>query len=353
MAGKMKNRLNVGIIGLGKMGHIRAKAISSHPKLDLSAVCDVIESKSNDFPKCKFFQDYNELLKQGVDAVFVCTPNRYAPEVAVAALERGIHVFCEKPAGRNLDDVIRMQKAEKTNPGIKLKFGFNHRYHEAVREAKSVVDSGRLGRIMWIRGTYGKAGGPSYDKEWRGKPEVSGGGILIDQGVHMVDLVRMFCGDFEDIHSFITCSYWQIDVEDNAFVIMRNAAGQIAMIHSSATQWQHRFLMDIYLEKGYLTIHGILSSTRTYEPETLKMAVCLYDNDGYPLPNPQETLTLYEEDRSWYLEVDDFALCILKDKPVDVGSSQDAYKVMELIQRIYQADKDWVRYLHKRGGHVK
>ena len=349
----IKNRLNVGIVGLGKMGHIRADAIREHPKLDLFAVCDVIESKSNDFPECELFHDYNDLLKQDIAAVFVCTPNRYIPEIAVAALEKGIHVFCEKPPGRNLDDVIMMQEAEKANPGIKLKFGFNHRYHEAVQEAKSIVDSGRLGRIMWIRGIYGKGGGSFNDKDWRSKLEISGGGILIDQGIHILDLVRMFCEDFTDIHSFITRSYWQVEVEDNAFIVMKNTSGQIAMIHSSATQWQHRFLMEIYLEKGYLTIDGILSSTRTYEPETLKIARCLYDHDGYPLPNPQETLTLCDEDKSWYLEVDEFVRCILEDKPVDIGSSQDAYKVMELVQKIYRADKEWVRYLNKRGGPIK
>lgn len=349
----MKNRLNVGIVGLGKMGYVRADVIGKHPKLDLLAVCDVIESKSNDFPESEFFHDYNDLLKQDIAAVFVCTPNRYIPDITVNALGRGIHVFCEKPSGRNLDDIIRMREAEKANPGIKLKFGFNHRYHEAVREAKSIVDSGRLGKIMWVRGIYGKAGGPPYDKNWRNKFEMSGGGILIDQGIHILDLVRMFCGDFTDIHSFITRSYWQIEVEDNAFVIMRNTLGQVATIHSSATQWQHRFLMEIYLEKGYLTIDGILSSTRTYEPETLRVARCLCDHNGCPLPNPQETLTLYEKDKSWYLEADDFARCIVEDKLVDVGSSQDAYKVMELVQRIYQADKDWVRYLNRRGGSIK
>ena len=337
----MGNGLNVGIVGLGKMGRIRADVIIKQPKLNLIAVCDVIESKGREFPGCRFSNDYHDLVKQDIDAVFVCTPNRYIPEIVTSALERGIHVFCEKPPGRNLDDVIVMQEAERANPGTKLKFGFNHRYHEAVREAKSIVDSGRLGKIMWIRGIYGKAGGPLYDKNWRNYGEMSGGGILIDQGIHMLDLIRMFCGDFDIIHSLMSHSYWQIEVEDNAFAIMKNASGQIAMLHSSATQWQHQFLMEIYLERGYLTIDGILTSSRTYEPETLKVARCLHDQDGYPLPNPQETLTLYSEEKSWYLEIDDFVQCILEDKPVEIGSSQDAYKSMELVQKIYTADKDW------------
>ncbi len=336
----MGSKLNVGIVGLGKMGHIRADVIRKQPKLNLTAVCDVIRSKGEDFPECDFFSDYNDLVKKDVDAIFVCTPNRYTPEIAVRALQRGIHVFCEKPPGRNLDDIMAMQEAERARPGTKLKFGFNHRYHESIREVKSIVDSGRMGRLLWIRGIYGKAGGPFYDKDWRSDPEISGGGILIDQGIHMLDLILLFSGDFNDIHSFITRHYWQAEAEDNAFVIMKNTSGQVAMVHSSATQWKHQFLMEIYLEKGYLCIDGILSSSGTYEPETLKVARCLYDSNGYPLPNPQETLTIYEEDKSWYLEVDDFVRCILEDKPVELGSSQDAYKVMELIQKIYRADKD-------------
>ncbi len=347
----MNRKLKVGIIGLGKMGRVRAEVINEHAELDLVFLCDVTES-ADEFPQCGFFGDYNDLLEEGPDAIFVCTSNRYIPEIAVSALQKGIHVFCEKPPGRNLDDINMMREAEKANPGMKLKFGFNHRYHEAVQETKSIVDSGRLGRLMWIRGIYGKAGGPQYDKNWRNKRELSGGGVLIDQGIHMLDLVRMFCEDFTHISSFIIQSYWQIEVEDNAFVIMKNQSGQVATVHSSATQWQHRFLLEIYLEKGYLTIDGILSSTGTYEPETLKIARCLYDPDGYPLPNPQETLTIYEGDKSWYLEVDEFVRCILEDKPVEVGSSHDAYKVMELVQRIYNADEAWVRYLSERGGPV-
>ena len=239
----MKNRLNTGIVGLGKMGHIRADVIRNHPKLNLFAACDVVETKGKDFPETEFFRNYNDLLKQDIDAVFVCTPNRYIPEIVVAALEKGIHVFCEKPPGRNLDDVIMMREAEMANLGTKLKFGFNHRYHQAVQEAKSIVDSGRLGRIMWIRGIYGKAGGPLHDTNWRNQPEISGGGILIDQGIHMLDLVRVFCEDFTDIHSFITHSYWNVGVEDNAFVIMKNTAGQLAMVNSSAKHWRHQFLM--------------------------------------------------------------------------------------------------------------
>ena len=234
-----------------------------------------------------------------------------------------------------------MLAAEANNPGVKLKFGFNHRYHQAVLDAKSIIDRGRMGKIMWIRGVYGKGGGRRYDRSWRNKKEISGGGILIDQGIHMVDLFRFFCGEFDEANAFIAQSYWPVEVEDNAFALLRNRQGQVAMLHSSATQWRYNFLLDIYLEKGYITISGILSSTKNYAPETLKIAKCVYDTEGYPLPNPEETVTYYDEDRSWMVELEEFINCILEDRPVRVGSCLDACKTMDLIEKIYSSDKTW------------
>ena len=201
----------------------------------------------------------------------------------------------EKPPGRNKEDVEMMLKAQSDNPDTKLKFGFNHRYHSAILDAKALVDKGRLGQVMWLRGIYGKGGGPSYDQNWRNQKDASGGGILIDQGIHMVDLFRLFCGDFNDVKSFIGKAYWPVEVEDNAFVMMRNNKGQVGMLHSSATQWRYKFLLDIYLEKGYITVSGILSSTRNYGTETLKIARCVYDEKGYPLPNPEESITYFAQ----------------------------------------------------------
>ncbi|MDO8489311.1 MAG: Gfo/Idh/MocA family oxidoreductase, partial [Candidatus Omnitrophota bacterium] len=215
-------------------------------------------------------------------------------------------------------------------------FGFNHRYHEAVLEAKSIVGSGRLGQVMWMRGVYGKAGGPHYDKNWRNNKDLSGGGILIDQGIHMLDLFRYFSGEFEEVKSFISHSFWkQVNVEDNAFALLRNRDGLIAMLHSSATQWRHKFLLEIYLTKGYLEIDGILSSTKSYGRETLKVACCLKEQDGYPLLNPQESVNYYDDDKSWFEEVDEFVDCILRDTAVISGNVDDVVRTMGLVQRIY------------------
>lgn len=250
-------------------------------------------------------------------------------------------MFCEKPPGRNKEDVLKMLEAQENNPGIKLKFGFNHRYHQAVLDAQAIVAKGRLGKVLWMRGVYGKGGGPRYDRNWRNNKDIAGGGILVDQGIHMVDLFRLFCGEFNDVKSFIGQSYWPGELEDNAFVLLRNEEGQVGALHSSATQWQYKFLLEIYLEKGYITIQGILSSTKNYGMETLKIARCVYDEEGYPLPNPEETISYYEEDLSGERELEEFITCIEKNEPIKVGSCQEAYKTMALIERIYQADHKW------------
>lgn len=337
----VERKLKVGIVGYGKMGKIRADSVRARKDMEIAAVCDTV---SKEFPeKIPFFNEYQKILDCKPDIVFVCTVNKYLPEIVCFFLRAGVHVFCEKPPGRTKEDVKLMLEEERKNPGIKLKFGFNHRYHQAVLDAKALVDKGRLGKILWMRGVYGKGGGPRYDRDWRNNKDIAGGGILIDQGIHMVDLFRLFCGEFNDVKSFIGRSYWPGEVEDNAFVLLRNDQGQVGALHSSATQWHYKFLLEIFLERGYVTIQGILSSTKNYGAETLKIARCVYDEEGYPLPNPEETISYYEEDHSWMSELEEFVTCIEQDEPIKVGSCQEAYKTMVLIEQIYQADPKWTK----------
>ncbi len=300
--------ITCGIVGYGKMGKIRAGVIVPHPDLTLVDVFDV----GDDYTKTK------------VDALFVCTPNNVTPEVVIWALKHGKHVFCEKPPGRTLEDIRNILKAES---GTVLKFGFNHRYHGAIIEAKRIIDSGQLGKMLWMRGIYGKAGATG----WRNDKEIAGGGILLDQGIHMVDLFRLFCGDFQDVKSFLTGGL----VEDNAFALLRNNKGQVAMLHSSSTHWKHQFSLDIFLEGGYLLISGILSSTKRYGPG--EKLIIAQKQEGIEFGNPKEHTLYFNEDNSWKLEVDDFVDCIKNHKKVEVGNSIDAYKAMELVTRIYES----------------
>jgi predicted dehydrogenase len=328
--------LKIGIVGYGKMGQIRHSTVDECLDAEVVAICDPYSDMS-EAQSVRKFKDYNDLLRCNLDAIIVSCTNDLIPDVAVRALEEGCHVFCEKPPGRNLADVEKIKQAADKHPEQKLKFGFNHRYHEAIEDAHRLVHSGRFGRVLWMRGVYGKAGGPGFAANWRNNPDVSGGGILLDQGIHMIDLFHNFVGDFDEYQSFVGRQYWDIPVEDNAFALMRNTRGQVAMLHSSATQWRHTFRLEIVLEQGLLSLNGILSSTMTYGKESLTIARTQFDTDGSPLPNPNETITYYDEDGSWKRELDEFVQAIKNDGPITVGTMDHALAAMKAVYNIYDA----------------
>jgi predicted dehydrogenase len=152
------------------------------------------------------FSHYRQLLEEPLDVLFVSLPNYLAAEVTMAGLQRGLHVFCEKPPGRNVQDIERVMEAEKRHPGLLLKYGFNHRYHDSVREALRIVQSKELGEVVNLRGVYGKSKIIPFSGGWRAERKYAGGGILLNQGIHMVDLMRLFCGEFVEVKSFVSNS---------------------------------------------------------------------------------------------------------------------------------------------------
>ena len=334
-------KLKAGIIGYGYMGKIRRKIIEETPALQLTGICDINKDLVDpDIPiRCKRYSEYKKLLKSDVDLVFVCTPNSFSPQIVIESLNSGKHVFCEKPPGRDLNDVRMMIKAEKSHPDLKLMFGFNHRYHPGILEAKKMIEAGRLGKILFLKGTYGKSGGKNYLSSWRNQKEISGGGILLDQGIHMLDLFRYFCGDFNEVRGFLSRMFWESDVEDNAFVFLRNTNGQVATLHSSATLWKHCFKLEIFLEHAYLIVEGLLSKTGSYGRETLIVGKRQFEDESFALGNPREEVIYFDQDLSWSIEVERFTDYILNNKKVDNSSSYDALKVMEFIDTIYRDER--------------
>jgi predicted dehydrogenase len=234
---------------------------------------------------------------------------------------------------------VRVIAHERRHPDLKLMYGFNHRYHESVQDALKILHTGELGHVINMRGMYGKAKLITFNQpDWRTKREIAGGGVLLDQGIHMVDLMRLFGGEFRDVQSFISNGHWGYDVEDNAYALMRTADGVVGMINSSATQWRHRFHLDINLARGSLILGGILTGTKTYGAETLTVVRADPDND---LGDPKEQLTRYNCDPSWDEEISAFARCILDETPVRSGTSEDALRTMRLVFKIYYADSAW------------
>lgn len=334
------NRLKVGIAGFGIVGKRRKDCIDRHPRMCVTAVCDQTFDGEGTLPNgIRYYRNYRRLLTEKLDALIVCMTNDIAPEVTIAGLESGLHVFCEKPPGHNVEDIMRVIAHERKYPASKLMYGFNHRYHDSVQDALRILRSGELGRVINLRGVYGKAQLYTFNQpDWRTKREIAGGGVLLDQGIHMVDLMCLFGGDFKEVHSFISNSHWGYDVEDNAYALMRTADGVVGMLNSSATQWRHRFHLDINLEKGSLILGGILSGTKSYGAETLTVVQADPGNDQ---GDPREQVTRYNKDPSWDAEIAAFADCILNDGPVQSGTSRDALLTMQLVFRIYYADPTW------------
>lgn len=331
-------KLRVGIAGYGVVGKRRRTFIDAHPNMTTVAVCDrLLAGTPLDQTDVSQHANYRELLKEEIDVLFVCLTNDIATEVTMAGLERGLHVFCEKPPGRDLRDIANVIRCEQKHPALKLKYGFNHRYHDSVREALELVRSGTLGRPIDLRGVYGKSKILSFNSDWRTKRSLAGGGILLDQGIHMLDLMRLFVGDFTDVNSFVSNGHWRHDVEDNAYALMRTTQGIVAFLHSSATQWRHRFQLDITLSRGAITLSGILSGSKSYGAETMTVAYAATDDAG----DPREVTTRYTQDNSWRDEIADFEDAIVHNRPVIDGSSNDALRVMQLVYRIYCADPAW------------
>ena len=314
------------------MGRIRAAAIE---EVGLGRVVAVWDPHPEDSAPYRFAQDENEILESPeIDAIFICTPNYRIVPLTKAALATGKHVFAEKPpafTAKELDEIIALEKSS----GRKLMYGFNHRHHGSIRKMKEIVDSGEMGRILWMRGRYGKEVDESFFKGWRADPKLSGGGIMLDQGIHMVDLFLFLGGRFDEVHSFVSNLFWKIPgIEDNVFAILRGSeSGVSASLHSTMTQWRYLFSLEIFLERGALVLNGLKTSSGAYGDEDLAIK--------YNLKHPEEgkfeeeERIVYHNDTSWASEVKHFMECIERDEAVELGNSSDARNLMLIIDKIY------------------
>lgn len=356
----MNKKLRVGIAGYGVVGIRRHEFVNKHPNMIVVGVCDnkflqEEEKLKSEQLGVNVYSSYEDLLKMDLDAFFVCLPNDIAPEVTIAGLKKGLHVFCEKPPGRTVEDIEAVRKEEQVNPKLKLKYGFNHRYHGSVMAAIEMIEQGKLGRVINMRGVYGKSAiipwprvnpehlGFSGRKYWRTDRAIAGGGILLDQGIHMVDLMRCFGGEFTNYKSIVSNDYWSHDVEDNAYALMSNDKGIVAMLHSTATQWRHTFSLEIHCSEGAIILSGILSGSRSYGEEKMVIIYRKDEDNGVPV----ETSYSYTKDDSWWLEICEFADAIVKDEPIKIGSSLDALRTMETVYNIYKADSKWSEFMSK------
>lgn len=378
-------KLSVAIIGCGLIGEKRATALSRFPECRLKWVYDIDLGKGKKLAEkfgCSVAQSCEEIFKdKDIDVVIVSTTNNYLVPISVNALQLGKHVLCEKPAGRNLEETKNLCEIASHSEG-KLKIGFNHRYHPAIIKAKEIADRRGIGPLYYLRCFYGHGGRPGYNKEWRAVKELSGGGELLDQGIHVADLFRWFLGELEVVYGNTPTYFWNRDVEDNAFALFKTSNDQTALMHTSWTQWKNKFSFEIFGESGYLIVEGLGGS---YGTETLRIGKRKLVNSyklsvdtknekkdsfnepltyqriinnvvsrepmtNQPITNnvglqyaggaPDEEIITYDgPDISWEAEWKEF-LSAIRENREPMGNGKDGLEAMRMIEAVYRSSKE-------------
>lgn len=325
--------MRIGIIGCGLIGAKRAKALYNHQNHSLIACCDINRQRAENLASkyshgsCIIAHDFRELTSHpDIDLLIVATTHNLLCPITKAALIHNKHVLVEKPAALRSEDLKILFNPTFGIP--KVHVGFNHRFHRAFIHAKRLINDNSIGDLLYIRARYGHGGRLGYESEWRANPALSGGGELIDQGIHLIDLARWFLGDFSDIEGFAHTYFWKMPVEDNGFILLKTRHKQAAFLHVSCTEWKNTFSFEIYGRRGKIEICGLGG---TYGVETLKLYQMLPEM-GPPMTQIWEYPM---EDNSFEAELSDFIENITKNKPPSC-SIEDAYESLKIIEQIYR-----------------
>lgn len=312
--------MNIGIIGYGKIGKIREE------------MCKQL------FPDATFWRYDPDIIGDNInsvfnesDVIFICSPNFLNAGYTIRALDAGKHVFCEKPPALNYDELLEVKEAYERNNGV-LVYGFNHRQYDSIQKMKEIIDDPATGKILWMRGRYGKAIGDPNTTGWRADPKKSGGGILLDQGIHMLDIMNWFGGKFDTIQSVITNNMWSVDgIEDNAFVNLHNKEDNIsASLHSTMVEWRHIFSLEVVLENKYIALNGLKTPSGSYGKEVL--TIC---EDKHFDSDVSKTETLeFKNNKTWLKEVTIFFNHISDNNRYT--NIEAALEVMRIIKECYK-----------------
>ncbi len=318
----------VAIVGCGLVGEKRIKLLTPGT---VTVTCDLNLDRAKKVAALSHGCEATDSVERAVnspnvDCVMIATLNAALAPIAKQALAAGKHVLAEKPGAISVREIEELESIAK-NTGALYRIGYNHRYHPAFRKAREIFESGVLGPMMFVRGRYGQGGRIGYDKEWRADPKLSGGGELIDQGVHLIDLAGIFLGEFTHVEGHVATYFWDMPVDDNAFLSLRNAEGKMAWLHASCTEWKNMFSLEIYGRVGKLQMEGL---GRSYGVEKLTYYKML------PQMGPPET-SVWEfpgEDDSWKIEMQEFFEDIRLKRTPQPGL-KEAKAVLQVVERIY------------------
>ena len=323
--------MNVGIVGCGLIGRKRAQSLGAGK---LVACSDAVFERAQALAAehgAQTVADWREMVtRPEVQMVVVATTHDWLAPVTLAAVEAGKHVLVEKPAARRASELAAVIEAARSR-GVLVRVGFNHRYHPALRKAHEMFVAGAVGPLMYLRARYGHGGRVGYEKEWRARPELSGGGELIDQGMHLIDLARWFAGEFVQVDGLAGNWFWDMPVEDNAFLLLRTAEKKVAFMHCSCSEWKNLFSFEVFGRDGKLDVQGLGGS---YGVERLTHYRML------PEMGPPETTSwdYPRADDSWAAELADFYQDVALGRSPAPGLS-DAMAALRVVERIYEVSR--------------
>jgi predicted dehydrogenase len=325
---KYPQELTFAIVGCGLIGRRR---LGTLPRGSLKYACDLDENRARQLAaattNCVSTTDLEAVLgDSGIDVIIVAAANAALASITLRSVTAGKHVLVEKPGGISSTQLAEIESAVAAS-GALVRIGYNHRFHPGFRKAYELVRREDLGEVMFIRSRYGHGGRAGYDREWRMDPAQSGGGELIDQGVHLIDLASSFLGEFVAIDGHAATYFWDTLVDDNAFLSLRTARGQTAWLQVSCTEWKNLFSFEIYFKRAKLHIEGLGGS---YGVEKL------YYYKMLPKMGPPETI-IYEfsrGDTSWKIELDEFMEDIRLNRTPTPGL-REGRRVLEIVERIY------------------
>ncbi len=324
-------RRPVVVVGAGLIGAKRAAALD--PRQQLVSVVDLDLDRASALAgkhAVTATDDYASTLDRQPGAlVIVATTHQALTALAQPAAAAGHHLLIEKPGARNAGELRPVLDIARTN-GTSVRVGYNHRFHPGIRALRAGVTSGEYGPVKVVRARYGHGGRPGYESEWRAQRELSGGGELLDQGSHLLDLTRFVAGDLAAVDGFVDTLHWPMDVEDNAFVTARLDAGGRAWLHASWSEWKNLFSFEVFCGTAKFEVNGLGGS---YGAEQFRKSHML---QGFGPPEVT-TIQYAPGDDSWALEMTDVEDAIRGSASIG-ASGDDALAVLAAIGEVYAND---------------
>jgi predicted dehydrogenase len=249
--------LRIGLIGAGMIGTFRARALGAVKDARLSAVADADPDRARRLAhraNATVYDNGGALASApDIDAVILSTPPALHEPLGLACLRAGKHLLVEKPLAVSVEACENLVEAAE-RAGLCLATGFTLRQTPAARLARRLVDEGAIGAVVHVRAFHGHRGGPDFGPAWVTDATVSGGGTLMDNGIHVIDLARWFLGDVGEVSGLAAGSVWhKPGCEDNSFLLMRATSGAIGCVHSSWTEWRgYGYRVEVYGAHGFM-----------------------------------------------------------------------------------------------------